>query len=280
MNFGRGRPASGVYVQAPGKGQTVIITATNGEYELTVNTDKHGNVVAKQSFTGASGKTVKPKAASADPACSENAWNGEGGSWFSPNSTPTLLWSYNESTASRAGLSGSTTLSDIRTGNSNMSSGVNNCGFAEGTFLVHGAYQGTTSLFANINSAAGCTSNFPDGHNTVSWGPFDSGAYNQSTHTGFVADTCTENGSFNGMETITEADIYLGSNVDMVDSFPSNCTFQEDLQTEVTHEWGHAFGLAHESSGADEVMYPRRPWCTLRRHLGGGDWTGMASLYG
>jgi hypothetical protein len=281
MNFGRGRPDDGVYVQAPGKGQTLIVSATNGEYELTVNTDKHGNVVAKQSFsTGSSGKTVKPKAASTDAACSENAWNAEGGIWFSPNSTPTLLWFYNESTASRAGLSGSTTLSDIRAGNSNMTGGINNCGFAENTFPVHGAYEGTTSLFANINSGAGCTSNFPDGQNTVSWGPFDSSAYNQSTHVGFVAFTCIEHGSSNGMATITEADIYLGSNVDMVDSFPSNCTFQEDLQTEATHEWGHAFGLAHETSEAAEVMYPNRAWCTLRRHLGGGDWTAMASLYG
>jgi Matrixin len=280
MNFGRGRPAEGVYIQAPGKGQTIIVTATNGEYELTVNTDTHGNVVAKQSFASTPGSIATPRVASIDAACGEGAWNAEGGIWYSPNASPTLLWYYNESTASRAGLSGSATLSDIRAGNYNMTNGINNCGYAEGTFAIHGSYQGTTSRYANINSAPGCTSNFPDGQNTVSWGPIDSSHYNQSTHVGTLALTCIERGSFNGMATITEADIYLGSNVDMVDSLPSNCTYQEDLQTIVTHEWGHAFGLAHESSGAAEVMYPTRPWCTLRRHLGNGDWTGMASLYG
>ncbi len=153
-----------------------------------------------------------------------------------------------------------------------MTNGINNCGFTEYDFAIHGSYQGTTSRYANINSAAQCTSNFPDGQNTVSWGPFN----NTST----LALTCIENGSFNGMETITEADIYIGSNVHMVDSLPSNCTDQEDLQTIVTHEWGHAFGLAHETSGPDEVMYPTKPACALRRHLGDGDWVGMASLYG
>ena len=280
MNFGSGRPRDGVHVQAPGKGQTVIVTATNGEYELTVNTDIHGNVVAKQSFASGPASTAKPGIASADAACGESAWNAEGGIWYSPNSSPTLLWYYNASTASRAGLSASATTSDIRAGNYNITTGINNCGYAEGTFEVHGSYQGTTSRYANINSAAGCTSNFPDGQNTVSFGTFDSNHYNQSTHVGTLALTCIEHGSFNGMATITEADIYLGSNVYLVDSLPSNCTYQEDLQTIVTHEWGHAFGLAHESSGPDEVMYPTRPWCTLRRHLGNGDWVGIASLYG
>jgi hypothetical protein len=161
-----------------------------------------------------------------------------------------------------------------------MSTGQNNCGFSEGIFAVNGSYQGTTSLYANIDSSGHCTSNFPDGQNTVSWGPFDSSQYNQSTHLGTLALTCIEHGSFNGMQTITEADIYLGSNVGMVDSFPSNCTYQEDLQSIVTHEWGHAFGLAHETTESAEVMYPTRAWCTLRRHLGLGDWNGMASLYG
>jgi hypothetical protein len=267
-----------VHVQPPGKGQTVIVTATNGEAELTVLTDAHGNVTAKQSFADGSGNRAS-KIAATDAACTEGAWNGEGGIWYSPYASPTLLWYYNQSTASRAGLSGSTTLSDIRAGNTNMTSGINNCGFAEGRFEIHGGYQGTTSLYANLDSSTHCTTNFPDGQNTDSWGPIDSSHYNQSTHVGTLASTCIERGSFNGMATITESDTYFGSNVQMVDSF-SNCHYQEDLQTAATHEWGHAFGLAHETSGPDEVMSPTRPWCSLRRHLGGGDWNGMASLYG
>lgn len=143
-------------------------------------------------------------------------------------------------------------------------------------FPVHGGFEGNTSAYANINSSAQCTSKFPDGQNTVSWGPFDSSA------AGTEAVTCVTWNS--GSLAMIEADIYLGSNVGMVDSLPSNCSSAGDsdldLQTIVTHEWGHAYGLAHETSGPDEVMYPYKSYCQLRRHLGEGDYNGMSSLYG
>jgi hypothetical protein len=187
-----------------------------------------------------------------------------------------VLWYYNESTASRAGLTVSATENDIRADNNNMTTGQNNCGFATNVFPVHGSFQGNTSKFANINSSAQCTSNFPDGQNTVSFGPFDSSA------AGTEAVTCVTWNS--GSLAMIEADIYVGSNVGMVDTLPSNCAsagdLDLDLQTIVTHEWGHAYGLAHETSGPDEVMYPFKNYCQLRRHLGEGDYDGMASLYG
>jgi hypothetical protein len=119
-------------------------------------------------------------------------------------------------------------------------------------------------------------SSFPDGQNTVSFGPFNSSVFNQSTHLGTIAYTCW---AFNGYS-MTEGDIYFGSNVDFWNSLPSPCYYAQDLQTAATHEWGHVFGMAHETSGPDEVMYPRRGWCTLRRHLGNGDFFGMALIYG
>jgi hypothetical protein len=160
-----------------------------------------------------------------------------------------------------------------------MSTGQNNCGFSEGpgTFTVQGAYRGDTGLFANIDSGLNCIpGHFPDGQNTVSWGSINSSLYNQTTHTGKLGTTCFEN---DGRGNMTEADIYLGSNVQMVDTLPANCTYQEDVQTLATHEWGHAFGLAHEMTQPDQVMYPTRPWCQVRRHLGGEDFNGMLSLY-
>jgi Matrixin len=78
---------------------------------------------------------------------------------------------------------------------------------------------------------------------------------------------------------MVEADTQIGSNRHIVDSFPSRCSGVYDLQSIMTHEWGHAFDLAHETSGPDEVMYPVESPCHLRRHLGGGDWSGMDSLY-
>lgn len=104
--------------------------------------------------------------------------------------------------------------------------------------------------------------------------------YNQSTHTGTIATTCYAWNNTAFYSYMTEGDIYFGSNVRLANSIGSNCVYGQDLQTAATHEWGHVFGMAHETSGSAEVMYPSRPWCTLRRHLGNGDWHGMKNLYG
>lgn len=257
-------------IDVPPAGRTVgnATLTRDGEFEVIASNVK--GVLSVRTLTPTTPQSGMAPAA--DPACSENAYNTEGAFWQSVNVEPTLLWYYNEATASRAGLTVSGTEADIRGGNTNMTTGQNNCGYATGVFPVHGAFEGNTGLYANIDSSGACTSKFPDGQNTVSFGPFDSSA------SGTEAVTCwTSNSSTRAM---TEADIYIGSNVGMVDALPANCSSSLDLQTIVTHEWGHAYGLAHETSGPDEVMYPTKSYCQVRRHLGEGDYNGMASLYG
>ena len=78
---------------------------------------------------------------------------------------------------------------------------------------------------------------------------------------------------------MTETDIRIGANRGIVDTLPTPCTSSYDLETIMTHEWGHAYGLAHETGGADEVMYPFQNLCGQRRRSGGGDWSGMFGLY-
>lgn len=252
---------NGPSVAVPASGLTIRneTLTTTGEYSLTV-TNNAGLVSVTTETPG----TAPTLALATDAACGEGAYNLEGARW-----TKTLKWFYNSSTASRAGLSASATLADIRAGNTNMSTGQNNCGFATGKFSATGAYQGTTNKYANVDSSAQCTNNFPDGQNTDSWGPYDSSAG------GTLATTClaASNGS------MTESDTYFGSNVGTVDSLPASCRNNYDLQSVSTHEWGHAFGLAHETGGTAEVMYPFMAPCTLRRHLGKGDYDGMNALY-
>src|SRR5262249_28799684 len=211
--------------------------------------------------------------ASPDPACRENAFKYEGPLWAN-SGTPTDAWFYNESTAGRAHLAVSATTSDIKQAATNITHGINNCGFAEGTFGVRSVFKGNTGKFANLTSSAKCSSKFPDGQNTMSFGPFD------SSHPNTLAVTCFAwKTDSNGTEAMVEADTYIGSNRHMVDKFPSRCTNSFDLQSTMTHEFGHAFGMDHETSGTHEVMYPFESPCALRRHLGGGDRSGMAGLY-
>jgi hypothetical protein len=158
---------------------------------------------------------------------------------------------------------------DIGQGRINMGGALNNCGLAEHTFSSNGQYQGATHLYANIDSNGNCTGNFPDGQNTVSWEHFDK--------PDLLASTCWRDDGLGGM---AEADIAIGSDRGIVDSLPSGCSNSYDLQTILTHEWGHAYGLAHETQGGDEVMFPTATPCAYRRHLGRGDWYGMKNLYG
>lgn len=202
--------------------------------------------------------------AASDPACSESGYVLRGDAWAAGT---TDYWYYNESSVSRSGLSVSATLADTRQASSNMTLGINNCGYAEGAWRSKASFQGNTSRYANVDSAAHCTSRFPDGQSTVSWGTLPSGT---------LAITCWHD--IGGNE-ISETDIQINAYNGIVDTLPSGCTSQSDLQSVVTHEWGHAFGLSHETSGANEVMYPTVGPCRLRRHLGRGDYNGMAALY-
>lgn len=269
----------GVHVPAPGHGEGGVAVTKSGDYTLAV-TNEDGHVTARTSFPAVQAKHLPSMAnspampAATDPACNEYAVAYLGFVW-----NKTLKWYYNQSTVSRAGLNGPTTRDEIRAANTNMTTGANNCGFPVGKFGSYiggvplGAYQGTTSLYANISANAQCTSNFPDGQNTVSWGPFDA-------NTPDLAYTCY-NWNISGNDKFAyEADTYLGSNAGIYTSKPANCTTGTDLQTVMTHEWGHSYGLQHESTDIDEVMYVAVFTCSNRRNLGAGDYEGMANLYG
>jgi hypothetical protein len=263
----------GVHVPPPGHAEVAVATTKSGDYVLSV-TNRSGHVTATTAFPTVQAGRLPSIAKATDPACNELGVAYLGFVW-----NKTLKWYYNQSTASRAGLNGPTTQTAIRAANSNMTNGVNNCGYREGVFGSYiggvplGAYQGTTAKYANINSSAQCTSKFPDGQNTVSWGPFNSAEADTLALTCFEYDT-------GGNNFAIEADTYLGSNRGLVTSFSPFCTNKYDLETVMTHEWGHAYGLDHETSGPDEVMYTFTTACALRRHLGQGDYEGMANLYG
>lgn len=267
----------GARVPSPGHVEAVEATTVTGDYVLAL-ANQAGRVTSATSFPAGKSHDL-PRAASpdaTDPACTET-----GVAYLNFVWNKTLQWYYNQSTVSRAGLNGPTTLTSIRAANTNMTNGVNNCGWPQANFGSYiggvplGAYQGTTSKYANIDSSGDITSNFPDGQNTVSWGPFN------NTEEGTLAITAFDYNT-GGNQFAIEADTYLGSNRGLVTSYSPLCTDSYDLESVMTHEWGHAYGLDHvtSSADADEVMYEYSTACALRRHLGEGDYEGMASLYG
>lgn len=269
LTLANGQLGPGLYVPQHGFGVTNDFLTTTGEYVLSVT-------ITNDVLTINWSVPPRPQevARRPPPACRERAYNLEGPTWETFGGTPTDAWHYQKSSVPR-GISKTASLADVRQASINMTHGLNNCGFATGQFMIIASYKGNTSKSANIDHNGHCSSSFPDGQNTVSWISF---SRRVST---LLAVTCWTDSTFpNGSKNMTEADIAIGSNRGLVDKLPRGCTSKYDLQSILTHEWGHVFGLAHESRGADEVMYPTSNACTVKRRLGNGDWNGMLTMYG
>jgi len=159
---------------------------------------------------------------------------------------------------------------ELRRGITNVRDGQDNCGLT-GKPRASSRYLGYTAKKPNIyvrNGAVRCgTSN---GRSTVGWGKLPGN---------LLGYTCYWRNQFGR---ILSADMRLDPNKRMVLQYPANCTYKFDLQSLATHEWGHAYGLLHPSSGhAKLTMAPLLPPCSRApRTLGLGDWRGMRKLYG
>lgn len=83
---------------------------------------------------------------------------------------------------------------------------------------------------------------------------------------------------FNWQEN-TEADVTFNEQVwTFVEGTPANWTYQADLQSIATHEFGHVLGLGH-TNRAGSTMVPSYDDTTGFRTLGNDDVNGVCSLY-
>jgi hypothetical protein len=87
---------------------------------------------------------------------------------------------------------------------------------------------------------------------------------------------------YNSNGRMASADIVMDNGRYLDTRLPRSCVRRYDFEGAVTHEWGHAYGLAHTGSGhANLVMqHELTPCSTYDRTLGLGDWLGMNRLYG
>jgi hypothetical protein len=78
------------------------------------------------------------------------------------------------------------------------------------------------------------------------------------------------------------ADIVLDNGKYLVSKLHRSCHAEWDFEGTVTHEWGHAYGLAHTGSGHGNLtmQHALAPCSTYARTLGLGDWLGMNRMYG
>lgn len=202
-------------------------------------------------------------AAASPPACSDSAYSfiGPGSAWAS-----TLGWRFKASSVP-SNLNASAVLFVIKKSFRNVVTARNNCGMADHVSATH-KYLGTTTRGPNVTASGSCGR--PDGYSVVAFAPLN-GA--------FAGYTCIW---WNSADHIYEMDMRLDSPRPWALSH-STCRGEWMLEAVVTHEAGHAFGLAH----VDEANHGRLTMSPLidgtcenqEAVLGRGDVLGLNALY-
>jgi hypothetical protein len=196
-------------------------------------------------------------------ACKDRTFNLEGHKW-----TSSLRYRVNLKGLAKR-LHASTVVHQIKVANGNLRKGRNDCHRPRlKTPASH--YLGKTKAKPNVDPAGGPSCGKGNTSNIVGFGNLPGG---------LLGWTCYWWG---GSGRMLGADMVIDNGRDLVTKLPANCTNKWDFEGTVTHEWGHAYGMAHTGSGhANLTMQHILSACsTYARTLGLGDWLGMNKLYG
>ena len=209
--------------------------------------------------TVASGSTG---AGSSPSPCADGkyAFLGPSAGWKS-----TLEWSFRASSVP-AGLSATNVLAVIKRAFNNITGERNDCGRSD-TVSATSLYLGTTTRKPAVTSSGGCGSR--DGHNVVGFAPLG-GYYSGYTCIWWIGNE------------IVEADMRLDTGTAWALS-SSGCSGKLMMESLVTHEVGHAFGLAHvneQNHGRLTMSVYIDGLCENQEAtLGLGDMKGLEALY-
>jgi hypothetical protein len=159
----------------------------------------------------------------------------------------------------------------IQRANNNMRLGRNTCGKPH-LRTPTSRYLGHTHAQPNVSAANGSVrcGSF-NTRNVVGFGGLPGGLlgwtcywWNSRTGRMIATDMRIDNGK------------YLATHL------PKTCANKWDFEGTVTHEWGHAYGMAHTGNGHQNLTMQHllAPCSTYARTLGIGDWLGMNTMYG
>jgi hypothetical protein len=267
----------GVGTVLPEPGEAIYVEAmmTDGAQELEVARFGDGTVELEHVGDESVEAQDEPEigvAGSSQGECSDNAFTHN--SWWvhlEDPRFPRLRWYYNPKTTPDE-LSSSGAVSAIRRGTANITETQSNC--RRGDRVPEAmSYEGTTSANAQIGSRGNCSGN--DGMTVVSFGRLSKG---------MLAATCTVYVKDRPYDRVKWSDIMINKAHHRWTNNPGarSCRSKYDLESMITHERGHTFGLGHvsESSHPKLTMSTGMFACqSSERTLGLGDWLGLKRKY-
>jgi hypothetical protein len=271
-----GRPVSGARVSAPvpAPGESyeasIIVPAGVGATaeQLTVRTDRAGDVTVVDRLD----QDTILQASSPPPTdnpCADAFYDSQG-----MRESDNHRWYFNQSTVpTRNGVTNVTNA--IIAAANNMSTGYNNCGYSGAGLSSQQTYMGNTTLRANLSNSGDCWPAGRDGNNIINFGTLPGDTLAQAC----VAKALNEF----GWDEIQEADIKINDGK-LWDVGPTGCDIntEHDVENVLTHEWGHAFGLADVSASSHPslTMKGSSYFCERRGiTLAKGDFLGMDHIY-
>jgi hypothetical protein len=161
-----------------------------------------------------------------------------------------------------------TVVAQIKAANANMRLGHNTCGKPR-LKTPASRYLGRTSKKPNIRPS-GPTCGRGNTTNVVAFGNLPGG---------LLGWTCYW---WDGSGRMVGADMLIDNGPNLATHLPTSCANTWDFEGTVTHEWGHAYGMAHTGPGHPNLtmQHELTPCSTYARTLGLGDWLGMNKMYG
>jgi Matrixin len=247
-------------VPAPGRGiGAEALLARGGERRAEVRTLRDGRVVI-------SSHVWRPRRGVAPPGTPFDKCRDGGYALSSSWWRRTYEWRF-RARSTPAGTKRFTALVALRRAVTTITHGSNHCGLRDEIDATSN-YVGRTRRRGNIDANSDCTS--PDGTNTVSFGrisPKD------------LSLTCWWTVGNHSVE----ADIVFNkADYSWTTHWQSGCTDSWSLRDIATHEFGHAFGLAHVNPllHPNQTMTPViRPCQNSQASLGRGDVLGLRAKY-